>query len=66
MKCPLRLGVSVLRPDDKWFVTEDCLQGGCAWWEQDVDMCAVKEMALETRYTQRHLAELTRIYNERR
>jgi len=42
MKCPKTLHPeSVVGNSEQW-VYEDCLQEMCAWWEQDVNLCAIK------------------------
>jgi len=58
MKCPLLR--TPLDIDGKIFplVPADCLKGECAWWLQDVSLCAMKDIALELRYTQQRLADM--------
>lgn len=58
MKCPispwgLRSSTPPVRESFK-----DCLKEECAWWEQDLNLCAIKELALELRYTQLRLADM--------
>lgn len=58
MKCPL---FTIGRTDVQLGVESDygeCLKEECAWWEQDLNLCAIKELALELRYTQLRLADM--------
>ena len=36
----------------------DCLDAECAWWLDDIKMCAVRDLALELRYTQQRLQDM--------
>ena len=52
MKCPLPQFVIHFpegKPDSR---RVDCQKEECAWWLEDVSLCAIKELALETRYLQ--------------
>jgi len=44
MKCPL--------------FPQECLKEECAWWLEDIQMCAIRDLALEFRYTQLRLADI--------
>ena len=58
MKCPKTLHPeSVVGNSEQW-VFEDCLKEMCAWWEQDLSLCACKDIALELRYIQLRLADI--------
>lgn len=58
MKCPLR-STSVVKIDERLSpVMGDCLQEECAWWEDDLRICAIKEIALELRYAQQRLGDI--------
>ena len=58
MKCPL----FVIRDRRVQLGEEteygDCLKEECAWWLQDVSMCAMKDIALELLHTQLRLADI--------
>ena len=58
MKCPL-LFIAYTNMEDEYFDLHSvCLKEECAWWEQDLNLCAIKELALELRYTQLRLADM--------
>lgn len=47
MKCPLTIiafakGETVVRSG-----LMDCLKADCAWWLEDISMCAIRDLALE-------------------
>jgi hypothetical protein len=66
MKCPLLIqGYMAGQPDNE-IKDAECRQEECAWWLGDIQMCAMRDLALETRYVQHRLAELATIINERR
>ena len=58
MKCPL-MKRFFQSETGKWH-TEimDCGKEECAWWLEDVNLCAIKDLALELRYTQLRLADM--------
>ena len=58
MKCPLLQRYLIEGENEALEVFDDCLKADCAWWEQDLNLCAIKEIALELRYTQLRLADI--------
>lgn len=58
MKCPLLTMYAITYDTPEKFKDRDCLKEECAWWEQDLSLCAIKEIALELRYTQLRLADI--------
>ena len=58
MKCPLRDFVWGESPAGKEAIGTDCLQAECAWWLDDIQMCSIRDLALETGYLQQRLADL--------
>jgi len=59
MKCPLLYGFWIARQREELPELSDCLKEECAWWLEDVNMCSIRELALELRYTQMRLQEIT-------
>ncbi len=58
MICPLlELGAFYDKDAPREDATE-CLGKNCAWWLPDIQMCAIKDLALESRYIQQRLADL--------
>lgn len=58
MKCPL---LSMILYHREGYLPEggaECLKEDCAWWEQDLNLCAIKAIALELRFTQLRLADM--------
>lgn len=58
MKCPLsNFG---LHPSTVGEILSpaDCLKEDCAWWLEDIGMCAIRDLALELRYTQYRLQDM--------
>jgi len=58
MKCPLLLAGNNAQPSIDLTAPIDCLKKECAWWEQDLNLCAIKDIALELRYIQLRLADI--------
>ena len=58
MKCPLTFSKSISGYLETKFDVGECLQEECAWWEKNVNMCSIIDIALELRYTQMRLADL--------
>jgi len=58
MKCPLFFRPKADRQEALSRGFDDCLKGECAWWLADIGMCSIRELALETRYTQCHLQDI--------
>lgn len=59
MKCPLFTAAEISHEPEFKPAANDCLKEECAWWLVDVNLCAMKELALEIRYAQFRLQELT-------
>ena len=58
MKCPLLLLGYLMGYKTEPRTKAECLKEQCAWWEQDLNLCAIKEIALELRYTQQRIADI--------
>ena len=58
MKCPLLCLAKPLEITHKEPTEADCLKEECAWWLEDISMCALKDLALETRYIQFRLQDM--------
>lgn len=59
MKCPLSTSIDYEEEGNPKFHTDDCLREECAWWLEDISMCSIRELALETRYTQFRLQDIS-------
>lgn len=57
MKCPQRHRFISNDQGGHDDVFLPCLKEDCAWWLEDVQMCSIKELALEVRYCQYRLQE---------
>ena len=58
MKCPL-IAVAIVRELGEPLGDEaDCLKEECAWWLDNIQMCALKDLALETRHIQFRLQDM--------
>lgn len=60
MKCPVTViafakGETVVRSG-----LMDCLKEECAWWLADINMCSVRDLALELRYAQMRLQDMVK------
>ena len=58
MKCPLFHRPKLDEPGLITYETSDCLKEDCAWWIADINMCAIRDLALELRYTQFRLQDM--------
>jgi len=58
MKCPLLLAGYNAQPSIDLTAPIDCLKEECAWWLQDVNLCAIKDIALELRILQLRVANI--------
>lgn len=58
MKCPLLAHKTYIEDDWPMQVYEECLKEECAWWRDDIQMCAIKDLSLELGYTQHRLADI--------
>ena len=58
MKCPLLQPRKRIDQGGTTHETGDCLKADCAWWLDDVSLCAIKDIALEHRYTEQRLADV--------
>lgn len=59
MKCPI---LCIANPKEAGMSSPtevDCLKEECAWWLEDISMCAIRDLALELRYTQYRLQDIT-------
>lgn len=57
MKCP-RTFVLVEVFEGCWELkSSDCIKEECAWWLEDIQMCSIRDEALETRYIQLRLQD---------
>jgi len=45
MKCPLMILADHLRPGGYVVEIGDCLKEECAWWDKDLQRCAVPRIA---------------------
>jgi len=58
MKCPL-FAIASKEQERRGFLTHiDCIKEECAWWRDDIQMCAIKDLSLELGYTQMRLADI--------
>ena len=58
MKCPLRLIASCSLPESEGSLDPECQEEYCAWWLDDIRICAIKDLALELRHTQFRLQDI--------
>lgn len=58
MKCPILPAESWSAENPSSMAPADCLREECAWWEQVLKLCAIKELALELRYAQQRIADI--------
>jgi len=58
MKCPMLTMYATTFNTPEEYRDRDCLKKECAWWIDDLLMCSIKAIGLETRYTQQRLADL--------
>ena len=56
--CPIVSGPIPGEPLGLGHVEIHCTQTQCAWWLEDVSMCAVKDIALELQHLQHRLADM--------
>ena len=58
MKCPLWMmgSTSAKLPDREDL--GDCLKEECAWWIADIQMCSVRDIALELQHAQHRLQDM--------
>lgn len=61
MKCPLFVMGIVGRKGHTEGPETMCLKEECAWWRDDIQMCAIKDLSLELGYTQHILADILSI-----
>ena len=47
MKCPLFQGPKLDESGMMTYVMRDCLEEGCAWWDEEKNVCSVKVIAKE-------------------
>ena len=50
MECPLKFNSNA--------VDKECKKDSCAWWLGDIQMCCIRELALQVRYTQFRIQDL--------
>ena len=60
MKCPLIVAGYKERMLSSKDTASDCLKADCAWWLEDISMCALRDLALELRYTQQRLQDIAK------
>lgn len=58
MKCPLFMSARYKIGFKDREVIEDCLKEECAWWISDIQMCSVRDIALELQTTQHRLQDM--------
>lgn len=58
MKCPIRYEAEFDLEGDTVKVQANCLTSDCAWWIQDINMCSVRDIAIELGTLQHRVAEL--------
>ena len=58
MKCPLMFMTWQATETKTKFEPMDCIKEECAWWRDDIQMCAVKDLSLELAHTQHRLADM--------
>ena len=58
MKCPMFDTGKVKHGSFYGEGGRECTREECAWWLEDIQMCSVRELALETRYTQFRLQDM--------
>ncbi|MFH0913865.1 MAG: hypothetical protein V1849_01070 [Chloroflexota bacterium] len=66
MKCPLVCLCVAINHGTLDGPQGDCLQARCAWWIDGIQMCCVKDIALELGYTQQRLCHLVEAVKEKR
>jgi len=58
VKCPL-FAIASKEQERRGFLTHiDCIKEECAWWLEDIGMCAIRDLALELRYTQFRILDI--------
>lgn len=60
MKCPIFEVAWLIKDTEAAYRQRDCLLEECAWWLEDVNLCALKELALEARYAQFRLQDMVK------
>ena len=60
MKCPLFGMYDHERKGNAVAVAPDCLEGECAWWDEDDERCAFRSLVGELRVIMVHLGEIYR------
>lgn len=58
MKCPIPVFYRSQPSGLAEYEIRDCIKGECAWWLDDIQMCAIRDLALEARYTQLRVQEI--------
>lgn len=58
MKCPMLTMYAITLKKPEEYKDRECLKDDCAWWLEDTQLCSIKELALETRYSQDRLQDL--------
>ena len=57
-KCPVLSGPIPGGPLGLGHVEVKCIEKQCAWWLEDLTMCAVKDIALELQHLQHRLGDI--------
>lgn len=58
MLCPLLAITDHRVGREGWPQGCDCIQAECAWWLEDLNICAIRDLAWETMHTQLRLSDL--------
>ena len=58
MKCPRTFQIEITDYDQIRLAGAECIKEECAWWRDDIQMCAIKDLSLELGYTQLRLADI--------
>ena len=58
MKCPLFTAAEMSHEPEFKPAQNDCLKEECAWWRDDIQMCAMKDISLEVGYLQHRFADM--------
>lgn len=58
MKCPLLIAAAITHDEKIEDSAVECGKKECAWWRDDIQMCAIKDLSLELGYTQHRLATI--------
>ena len=63
MKCPLLTDKNYGAQLERTMQSGDCIKEECAWYLMDIGMCAMRDLALELRYTQLRVADIARLHD---